>query len=56
MLDLRAVVRRKLEAAGVREVEDVDLCTSCRGDLFFSHRRDGATTGRQAGLAWIPGA
>ena len=50
MLDLRAVARRKLEAGGVRRVEDVDLCTSCRPDLFFSHRRDRGVTGRQGGL------
>lgn len=54
MLDLRAVVRAKLEAGGVRQIESVELCTSCRSDLFFSHRRDGGVTGRQAGLAWIP--
>jgi purine-nucleoside/S-methyl-5'-thioadenosine phosphorylase / adenosine deaminase len=50
MLDLRAVARGRLEAGGVTEVEDVDMCTSCRPDLFFSHRRDGGVTGRQAGL------
>jgi YfiH family protein len=53
MLDLRAVARRKLEAAGVARVEDVALCTSCRADLFFSHRRDSGVTGRQGGLAWL---
>jgi polyphenol oxidase len=53
MLDLRMVVRRKLEAAGVSEIEDVDLCTSCRPDLFFSHRRDKGVTGRQGGFAWL---
>jgi YfiH family protein len=53
MLDLRLVARRKLEAAGVTRIEDVDLCTSCRPDLFFSHRRDGGVTGRQAGVAWL---
>jgi polyphenol oxidase len=52
MLDLRAVARARLAAGGVTEVEDVDLCTSCRADLFFSHRRDGGVTGRQCGLAW----
>jgi len=56
MLDLPAIARRKLEAAGVSRVEQVDLCTSCRDDLFFSHRRDRGVTGRQAGLAWIPPA
>jgi polyphenol oxidase len=53
MLDLTAVARRKLEAAGVEEIHDVDLCTSCRPDLFFSHRRDGGVTGRQGGIAWL---
>jgi polyphenol oxidase len=53
MLDLRMVVRRKLEVGGVNEIEDVDLCTSCRPDLFFSHRRDKGVTGRQGGFAWL---
>jgi YfiH family protein len=50
MLDLRAVISRKLAAAGVSRVEHLDHCTSCRPDLYFSHRRDGGVTGRQAGL------
>jgi YfiH family protein len=52
MLDLRAVAEAKLQAAGVGHVEHVELCTSCRADLFFSHRRDGGVTGRQAGVVW----
>ena len=52
MLDLRAVAHRQLEAAGVGRIEDVDVCTSCREDLFFSHRRDAGVTGRQGGLVW----
>ena len=51
MLDLRAVISRRLERAGVTEVHHLDLCTSCHPDLFFSHRRDRGVTGRQAGLA-----
>jgi YfiH family protein len=50
MLDLRAAATRKLEHAGVMGVEHVDLCTSCNPELFFSHRRDGPETGRQAGV------
>jgi polyphenol oxidase len=53
MLDLREVVGRLLAAAGVDDVEVSDLCTSCEQGLFFSHRRDGGRTGRQAGLAWM---
>jgi polyphenol oxidase len=52
MLDLRTVAEARLRAAGVERVEHVDLCTSCRDDLFFSHRRDGGVTGRQCGIVW----
>jgi YfiH family protein len=52
VLDLRLVARRLLERAGVEAVQVSEECTSCRPDLFFSHRRDGERTGRQAGLVW----
>ena len=50
MLDLRTIARMLLERAGVDAVEVSELCTSCNPELFFSHRRDGERTGRQAGL------
>jgi polyphenol oxidase len=50
MLDLRAVLSLKLAAAGVEDVQHVEHCTSCRPDLYFSHRRDRGLTGRQGGL------
>ena len=50
MLDLRAVIAHQLSAAGVEQVDHLDHCTSCRPELYFSHRRDGGLTGRQAGL------
>jgi polyphenol oxidase len=53
MLDLPEVARRLLATAGVGKVESAGLCTSCESELFFSHRRDGGRTGRQAGLAWL---
>ena len=50
MLDLRAVIAAKLASAGVTDVQHVDRCTSCEPGLYFSHRRDGGVTGRQAGI------
>jgi YfiH family protein len=51
-IDLKAIARGRLEAAGVAHVHDVNICTICSDPgLFFSHRRDGVT-GRQAGVAW----
>ncbi|MDP9401661.1 MAG: polyphenol oxidase family protein [Actinomycetota bacterium] len=52
-LDLKAGARAQLEAAGVAAVHDTGLCTLCADPaLFFSHRRDGGRTGRQAGITW----
>jgi YfiH family protein len=51
-LDLTAVVERRLERAGATRVHAVGRCTYCEPELFFSARRDGAQTGRQAGVAW----
>jgi polyphenol oxidase len=53
MLDLAEVARRLLARAGVERMEVSELCTSCNPELFFSARRDGGRTGRQAGLAWL---
>jgi YfiH family protein len=53
MLDLPAVARALLERAGIGDVELAETCTSCNPELFYSHRRDGERTGRQAGLAWL---
>jgi purine-nucleoside/S-methyl-5'-thioadenosine phosphorylase / adenosine deaminase len=54
-LDLAEIAGRLLERAGVRRVEVAGLCTCCEEGLFFSHRRDGGRTGRQAGLVWAEG-
>ncbi len=53
MLDLPAVASALLERAGVSAAESADLCTRCNPELFYSHRRDGERTGRQAGLVWM---
>ena len=50
-LDLAALARDRLQAAGVARVEDAGVCTICE-ERFFSHRREGLRAGRQAGIAW----
>jgi YfiH family protein len=50
-IDLKAIARERLLAAGVAEVQDVASCTIC-DERFFSHRREGARAGRQGGVAW----
>jgi len=48
LLDLRKANHSQLVAAGVSEknIHTLDLCTSCRPDLLFSYRKQGAETGR----------
>ncbi len=52
-LDLTAANTQQLGAAGVRQVEHADLCTSCHTGEFFSHRAEGGTTGRFAVVAYL---
>ena len=46
-LFLKGANRRWLELAGVRQIDVCDLCTACRGDLFWSHRKLGSRRGVQ---------
>ena len=54
-LDLIAVAHDQLARAGVKpaNIWVADYCTACRTDLFFSHRREGGSTGRQAAVIGI---
>ena len=46
MLSLAGAIRANLREVGVTEVHDLGLCTGCRTDLFYSHRKEGPKTGR----------
>ena len=54
-LSLPAAIRVSLAEAGVKEVHDLGLCSGCRPDLFYSHRKQGPLTGRNlAAVARTP--
>jgi YfiH family protein len=52
-LDLWRSAEAALHDAGVKRVDRFDLCTACRPELFFSHRRDGKPRGVQGVLARV---
>lgn len=54
-LDLIAVAQDQLMTAGVKPTNILvaDYCTACRTDLFFSHRQEGASAGRQVAAIGI---
>ncbi len=51
--DLKAINAMQLLLAGVGEVDVCSFCTSCRPDIFYSHRQSGGITGRQGATAMI---
>ncbi|WP_274363336.1 peptidoglycan editing factor PgeF [Paenibacillus thermotolerans] len=53
MLDLSKLNAKLLAKAGIlpKHIEITGYCTSCRTDLFFSHRKECGKTGRMT--AWI---
>ena len=54
-LDLAEANRRQLISAGIpaKNISDLGLCTSCRLDLFFSHRAEKGVTGRMMAAVGI---
>jgi YfiH family protein len=47
--------KRQLRDAGIPDAQVLvsNLCTQCRGDLFYSHRREGERTGRMLSVIGI---
>jgi copper oxidase (laccase) domain-containing protein len=47
--------KRQLRDAGIPDAQVLvsNLCTQCRGDLFYSYRRDGERTGRMLSVIGI---
>ena len=54
-LDLVAATKDQLLEAGLRasNIHAAEFCTACRTDLFFSHRKEGAHTGRMMAVIGI---
>lgn len=53
LADLYALARIRLRALGVAHVYGGGRCTLREADTFFSARREGTRSGRQASLIWL---
>jgi hypothetical protein len=51
--DLWAANRRLLERAGVRQIENPEICTACHLEDWYSHRGEQGKTGRFGVLATV---
>lgn len=47
-VNLKEINKRQLEEIGVKHIDICPYCTSCNNDLFFSYRKEGATTNRHS--------
>lgn len=54
MLDLKAINAWRLREAGVETIDVCPLCTACRPDLYWSHRKLGNRRGLQGALIALP--
>jgi len=54
-LDVNRIIKRQLETASVLQenIEELNLCTSCQHETFFSYRADHQQTGRMAGVIML---
>jgi YfiH family protein len=55
MLNICQAIVDLLAKSGIRpeNIGRLDICTHCREDLFYSHRRDGGMTGRQGSFIML---
>lgn len=49
-VDLKNINARQLNEAGVKEIDVCPYCTSCDNDLFFSYRKEKATSNRHSAV------
>ena len=49
-VDLKGINARQLQEFGVMDVDICPYCTSCDNDLFFSYRKENATTNRHSAV------
>lgn len=49
-VDLKAINARQLYEIGVKEIDICQYCTCCDNDMFFSYRKENATTSRHSAV------
>lgn len=49
-VDLKGINERQLKECGVKEIDVCPYCTVCDNDMFFSYRKENATTNRHSAV------
>ena len=54
-VNLKEINKRQLEEIGVKHIDICPYCTSCDNNLFYSYRKEGATTNRHSVIVKLEG-
>lgn len=52
-VDLKSINARQLFETGIKNIDICPYCTSCDNDLFFSYRKENATTNRHSAVLYL---
>lgn len=52
-VDLKGINARQLQEIGVKNIDICPYCTYCNNDLFFSYRKENATTNRHSAVLYL---
>lgn len=52
-VDLKLINKRQLEEIGVKEIDVCNYCTVCDNEMFFSYRKENATTNRHSAIIFL---
>lgn len=52
-VDLKGINARQLEEIGIKNIDICPYCTSCDNDMFFSYRKENATTNRHSAVLYL---
>jgi YfiH family protein len=52
-LSVNSIIKKQLYDIGIRKIDEIQKCTSCNNDTFFSYRADKQITGRISAVAML---
>lgn len=52
-VNLKGINARQLQEFGIKNIDICPYCTSCNNDLFFSYRKENATTNRHSAVLFL---
>ncbi len=52
-LHVNKIIKKQLDNLNIRKTDEIDRCSSCENDIFFSYRADNKITGRTSAVVML---